>query len=118
MINILKSDVLKTLDSFRLEEIQQAIEEVNTQKGRVWFGKRCDNIQQVLYILEEEAEKVLLDKEVHNLKQALIAKYKKIISPELANAKVYNIWVFYQNQGKGQTFVRDSLANELTKVVV
>lgn len=77
-MDILKSDVLKTLDSFSLEDIQQAIEEVNTQKGRVWFGKSCDNLQQVLYILAENAEKKLLDKEVHDLKQALVDKYKKI----------------------------------------
>lgn len=30
-MDILKSDVLKTLDSFSLEDIQQAIEEVNKQ---------------------------------------------------------------------------------------
>lgn len=112
-MDILKSDVLKTLDSFSLEDIQQAIEEVNTQKGRVWFGKSYDNLQQVLYILAENAEKKLLNIEIHDLKQALVDKYKKDMDHACASAKVYNIWGFYQNKGKGQVFVRDALLNEL-----
>lgn len=112
-MDILKSDVLKTLDSFSLEDIQQAIEEVNKQKGRVWFGKSCDNLQQVLYILAENAEKKLLNIEIHDLKQALVDKYKKDMDHACASAKVYNIWGFYQNKGKGQVFVRDALLKEL-----
>lgn len=112
-MDFFKSDLLKTLDSFSLEEIQQAIEEVNTKKERVWFGKSCDNIQQVLYILEKNAEKVLLNKEIHDLKQALVDKYKKDMDHACASAKVYNIWGFYQNKGKGQVFVRDALLKEL-----
>lgn len=113
MNNFFKSNLIKSLESVSLEEVTEAIDELKDKKGKNCFGKKYDDLLDVLYTLEEIAEKKALSKEVHLLKEELIAQFEPELGIDAARVKAFNIWGFYQNKGKGQVFVRDALLKEL-----
>lgn len=116
MNNFFKSNLLKSLESVSLEEVTGAIDELKDKKGKICFGKKYDDLLDVLYTLEEIAEKKALSKEVHCLKEELIARFEPELGNDAARVKVFNIWVKYQNQGKGLEFVKKSLIAELEEL--
>ncbi|MEQ7091791.1 hypothetical protein ABQE17_03115 [Enterococcus gallinarum] len=116
MNNFFKSNLLKSLESVSLEEVTGAIDELKEKKGKICFGKKYDDLLDVLYTLEEIAEKKALSKEVHFLKEDLIARFEPELGIDEARSKAFNIWVEYQNQGKGLEFVKKSLIAELEEL--
>jgi len=116
MNNFFKSNLLKSLESVSLEEVTGAIDELKEKKGKICFGKKYDDLLDVLYTLEEIAEKKASSKEVHFLKEDLIARFEPELGIDEARSKAFNIWVEYQNQGKGLEFVKKSLIAELEEL--
>lgn len=116
MNNFFKSNLLKSLESVSLEEVTEAIDELKDKKGKNCFGKKYDDLLDVLYTLEEIAENSAFSKEVHLLKEELIARFEPELGIDEARSKAFNIWAKYQNQGKGLEFVKKSLIAELEEL--
>lgn len=108
--------ILRDLESFKLTDINEAIEELEAKIGKSYFGDGWTEKLQVLYSLKKFSSKKYLNDEVRDLKEALVNKYTEMHGQSEAWVIVFNMVVDLQNQRKGREFVRDGLKIELKKV--
>ncbi len=108
--------ILRDLESFKLTDINEAIEELETKIGKSYFGDGWTEKLQVLYSLKKFSSKKYLNDEVSDLKEALVNKYTEMYGQSEAWVIVFNMVVDLQNQRKGREFVRDGLIIELKKL--
>lgn len=108
--------ILRDLESFKLTDINEAIEELETKIGKLYFGDGWTEKLQVLHSLKKFSSKKSLNDEVRDLKEALVNKYTEMYGQSEAWVIVFNMVADLQNQRKGREFVRDGLIIELKKV--
>lgn len=111
-----EASILNTFEKFTLEEINQGINELESNIGRTYFGNPFKEKLKILYILREQKEKRVAMNEIPCLKKALIREFMKTCDYRTAEGKMFQIWVEYQNELKGALFVRDGLKSELEKI--
>lgn len=70
--------ILRDLESFSLQDINEAIEELETKIGKLYFGDGWTEKLQVLYSLKKFSSKKSLNDEVRDLKEALVNKYTEM----------------------------------------
>lgn len=105
--------IIRQLDSFSLDEIQQGISELESTIGSTRFGTRYDDQLVILYKLKKIAEMKRLNCEVNALKNQLFERLAETMPISIARSQTFNLWVKYKNQDKGAQYLRDSLQMEL-----
>lgn len=108
--------ILRDLESFSLQDINEAIEELETNIGKNYFGDGWNEKLQVLYSLKKFSSKKCLNDEVRELKETLINKYTEMYGQSEAWVKVSNMVADLQNQCKGRAFVKAGLIREVEKL--
>ena len=108
--------ILKDLESFNINDIDEAIKELEDNIGKSYFGKGWEEKLQVLYSLKKFAEKKRLAKEIYTLKEQLVERLTAMHGKHKAWADVANLVNELQAEGKGREFVRDGLMIELERL--
>ena len=108
--------ILKDLESFNINDIDEAIQELEDNIGKSYFGKGWEEKLQVLYSLKKFAEKKQLAKEIYTLKEQLVERLTALHGKHEAWADVANLVNDLQAEGKGREFVRDGLKIELERL--
>lgn len=108
--------ILGTINQFTLEEITQGIEVLENSIGRTRFGNKYDDQLEILYVLKGHAEKRILNYEISELTNQIREALLREFNIKEARAKTFQIVVRYQNNGRGNEFVRDGLKKELKKL--
>ena len=101
--------ILKDLESFNINDIDEAIQELEDNIGKSYFGKGWEEKLQVLYSLKKFAEKKRLATEIFRLKEQLVERLTAIHGKHKAWADVANLVNELQAEDKGREFVRDGL---------
>lgn len=109
-------DILKDLESFKIYDIDEAIQELEDNIGKSYFGNGWEEKLQVLYSLKKFAEKKRLATEIFRLKEQLVERLTAIHGKHKAWADVANLVNELQAEGKGREFVRDGLKIELERL--
>ena len=108
--------ILKDLESFNINDIDEAIQELEDKIGKSYFGNVWEEKLQVLYSLKKFAEKKQLAKEIYTLKEQLVERFTAIHGKHKAWADVANLVNELQAEGKGREFVRDGLKIEIERL--
>ena len=108
--------ILKDLESFNINDIDEAIQELEDKIGKPYFGNGCEEKLQVLYSLKKFAEKKRLATEIFRLKEQLVERLTAIHGKHKAWADVANLVNELQAEDKGREFVRDGLKIELERL--
>ena len=108
--------ILKDLESFNINDIDEAIQELEDNIGKSYFGKGWEEKLQVLYSLKKVAEKKRLATEIFRLKEQLVERLTAIHGKHKAWADVANLVNELQAEDKGREFVRDGLKIELERL--
>ena len=108
--------ILKDLESFNINDIDEAIQELEDNIGKSYFGKGWEEKLQVLYSLKKFAEKKQLAKEIYTLKEQLVERLTALHGKHEAWADVANLVNDLQAEGKGREFVRDGLKIEIERL--
>lgn len=108
--------ILKDLESFNINDIDEAIQELEDKIGKSYFGNVWEEKLQVLYSLKKFAEKKRLAKEIFTLKEKLVERLTAIHGKYKAWADVANLVNSLQAEGKGREFVRDGLIIEIERL--
>ena len=108
--------ILKDLESFNINDIDEAIQELEDNIGKSYFGKGWEEKLQVLYSLKKFAEKKRLATEIFRLKEQLVERFTAIHGKHKAWADVANLVNDLQAEEKGREFVRDGLKIELGRL--
>ena len=108
--------ILKDLESFNINDIDEAIQELEDNIGKSYFGKGWEEKLQVLYSLKKFAEKKRLAKEIYTLKEKLVERLTAIHGKHEAWSTVANLVNELQAEGKGREFVRDGLKIEIERL--
>lgn len=108
--------ILKDLESFNINDIDEAIKELEDNIGKSYFGKGWEEKLQVLYLLKKFAEKKRLATEIFRLKEQLVERLTAMHGKHKAWADVANLVNELQAEGKGREFVRDGLMIELERL--
>ena len=108
--------ILKDLESFNINDIDEAIQELEDNIGKSYFGNGWEEKLQVLYSLKKFAEKKRLATEIFRLKEQLVERLTAIHGKHKAWADVANLVNELQAEGKGREFVRDGLMIELERL--
>lgn len=115
-MNRYESRILRQLDSYKLEEINVGIAELESSIDKTRFGRHYKDELAVLYVLREHAKYKETCTEIHDLKEQIFKEWLQKTDLKEARIKTFNTWVKYQNQLKGPEFVRDSLKYELEQL--
>ena len=108
--------ILQDLESFNINDIDEAIQELEQNIGKSYFGNGWSEKLQVLYSLKKFAEKKQLAKEIYRLKEQLVERLTVLHGKHKAWANVANIVNELQAEGKGREFVRDGLIIEIEQL--
>ena len=108
--------ILKDLESFNINDIDEAIKELEDNIGKSYFGKGCEEKLHVLYSLKKFAEKKRLAKEIYTLKEKLVERLTVLHGKHKAWSTVANLVNELQAEGKGREFVRDGLMIEIERL--
>lgn len=108
--------ILKDLESFNINDIDEAIQELEDNIGKSYFGNGWEEKLQVLYSLKKFAEKKRLATEIFRLKEQLVERLTAIHGKHKAWADVANLVNELQAEDKGREFVRDGLIIELERL--
>ena len=108
--------ILKDLESFNINDIDEAIKELEDNIGKSYFGKGWEEKLQVLYLLKKFAEKKRLATEIFRLKEQLVERLTAMHGKHKAWADVANLVNSLQAEGKGREFVRDGLMIEIERL--
>ncbi|XOQ36550.1 MAG: Kinase binding protein CGI-121 [Lactococcus sp.] len=108
--------ILKDLESFNINDIDEAIQELEGKIGKSYLGNGWEEKLQVLYSLKKFAEKKRLAKEIYTLKEKLVERLAAMHGKHKAWADVANLVNELQAEGKGREFVRDGLTIELERL--
>ena len=108
--------ILKDLESFNINDIDEAIQELEDNIGKSYFGKGWEEKLEVLYSLKKFAEKKQLAKEIYTLKEKLVERLTAIHGKHEAWSTVANLVNELQAEGKGREFVRDGLMIEIERL--
>lgn len=108
--------ILKDLESFNINDIDEAIQELEDNIGKSYFGNGWEEKLQVLYSLKKFAEKKRLATEIFRLKEQLVERLTAMNGKHKAWADVANLVNELQAEGKGREFVRDGLMIELERL--
>lgn len=108
--------ILKDLESFNINDIDEAIQELEDKIGKSYFGNGWEEKLQVLYSLKKFAEKKRLAKEIYTLKEQLVERLTVLHGKHKAWATVANLVNDLQAEGKGREFVRDGLTAEIKRL--
>ncbi|MGO2799603.1 MAG: hypothetical protein ACTIAW_11050 [Lactococcus lactis] len=108
--------ILKELESFNINDIDEAIQELEDKIGKSYFGNGWEEKLQVLYSLKKFAENKRLEKEIFALKEKLVERLTAIHGKHEAWADVANLVNELQAEGKGREFVRDGLKIEIKRL--
>ncbi|MGL9969471.1 hypothetical protein [Enterococcus sp. DIV1420a] len=88
-----KSEILNTPDNFDLSEINQGIDELEKNIDKTYIGKHFKEKLAILYILKSHAENKQVCREVHTLKEQLLAEWLCITNIRDARVRTFNTWV-------------------------
>ena len=108
--------ILKDLESFNINDIDEAIQELENKIGKSYFGNVWEEKLQVLYSLKKFAEKKRLATEIFRLKEQLVERLTAMHAKHKAWADVANLVNSLQAEGKGREFVRDGLMIEIERL--
>lgn len=108
--------ILKDLESFNINDIDEAIKELEDNIGKSYFGNGWEEKLQVLYSLKKFAEKKRLATEIFRLKEQLVERLTAMHGKHKAWADVANLVNSLQAEGKGREFVRDGLMIEIERL--
>ncbi|MBW9331108.1 hypothetical protein D9N18_07045 [Lactococcus raffinolactis] len=108
--------ILKDLESFNINDIDEAIQELENKIGKSYFGNVWEEKLQVLYSLKKFAEKKRLATEIFRLKEQLVERLTAMHGKHKAWADVANLVNSLQAEGKGREFVRDGLMIEIERL--
>ena len=108
--------ILKDLESFNINDIDEAIHELEENIGKSYFGNGWEEKLQVLYSLKKFAEKKRLAKEIYTLKEKLVERLTALHGKHEAWSTVANLVNSLQAEGKGREFVRDGLMIEIERL--
>ena len=108
--------ILRDLESFNINDIDEAIHELEDKIGKSYLGNGWEEKLQVLYSLKKFAEKKRLNLEIYKLKEQLVERLTAIHGKSTAWADVANIVNELQAEGKGREFVRDGLIIEIERL--
>ena len=108
--------ILKDLESFNINDIDEAIQELEDNIGKSYFGKGWEEKLQVLYSLKKFAEKKRLAKEIYTLKEKLVERLTVLHGKHKAWVDVANLVNELQAEGNGREFVRDGLKIEIERL--
>ena len=108
--------ILKDLESFNINDIDEAIKELEDNIGKSYFGKGWEEKLQVLYSLKKFAEKKRLAKEIYTLKEKLVERLTVLHGKHKAWSTVANLLNSLQAEGNGREFVRDGLKIEIERL--
>lgn len=108
--------ILKDLESFNINDIDEAIQELEQNIGKSYFGNGWSEKLQVLYSLKKFAENKRLAKEIYTLKEQLVERLTVLHGKRKAWADVANLVNDLQAEGKGREFVRDGLMIEIERL--
>ena len=108
--------ILKDLESFNINDIDEAIQELEDKIGKSYFGKGWEEKLQVLYSLKKFAENKRLAKEIYTLKEKLVERLTVLHGKRKAWSTAANLVNELQAEGKGREFVRDGLIIELERL--
>lgn len=108
--------ILKDLESFNINDIDEAIQELEDKIGKSYFGDIPKEKLQVLYSLKKFAEKKRLAKEIYTLKEQLVERLTVLHGKRKAWVDVANLVNDLQAEGKGREFVRDGLMIEIERL--
>ena len=108
--------ILKDLKSFNINDIDEAIQELEQNIGKSYFGNGWSEKLQVLYSLKKFAENKRLAKEIYTLKEQLVERLTVLHGKRKAWADVANLVNDLQAEGKGREFVRDGLMIEIERL--
>lgn len=107
--------ILKDLESFNINDIDEAIKELEDNIGKSYFGKGWEEKLQVLYSLKKFAETKRLTTEINKLKEQLVERLTVLHGKHKAWATIDNRMSVLHAEGKGKAFVRDGLIIELER---
>ena len=108
--------ILKDLESFNINDIDEAIQELEGKIGKSYLGNGWEEKLQVLYSLKKFAEKKRLAKEIYTLKEKLVERLTVLHGKHKAWSTVANLLNSLQAEGNGREFVRDGLKIELERL--
>lgn len=108
--------ILKDLENFNINDINEAIQELENKIGKSYFGNGWEEKLKVLYSLKKFAEKKRLATEIFRLKEQLVERLTAIHGKHKAWSTVANLVNELQAEGKGREFVRDGLMIELERL--
>lgn len=108
--------ILKDLENFNINDIDEAIQELEDNIGKSYFGNGWEEKLQVLYSLKKFAEKKRLATEIFRLKEQLVERLTAMHGKHKAWVDVANLVNELQAEGKGREFVRDGLMIELERL--
>lgn len=108
--------ILKDLESFNINDIDEAIQELEDKIGKSYFGKGWEEKLQVLYSLKKFAENKRLAKEIYTLKEKLVERLTVLHGKRKAWSTVANLVNSLQAEGNGREFVRDGLKIEIERL--
>lgn len=108
--------ILRDLESFNINDIDEAIHELEDKIGKSYLGNGWEEKLQVLYLLKKFAEKKRLAKEIYTLKEKLVERLTALHGKHEAWSTVANIVNSLQAEGKGREFVRDGLMIEIERL--
>ncbi|MCJ1995698.1 hypothetical protein GYN67_03180 [Lactococcus piscium] len=89
--------ILRDLDSFSLQDISEAIEDLETNigapgTGKKYFGDVWNEKLQVLYSLKNFSSKKSLNDEIRDLKEAPINKFTRMYGQTILDFKSLYFW--------------------------
>ena len=108
--------ILRDLESFNINDIDEAIQELEDKIGKSYFGNGWEEKLQVLRSLKKFAEKKRLNLEIYKLKEQLVERLTALHGKSTAWADVATLVIDLQAEGKGREFVRDGLIIELEQL--
>ncbi|MDD3015341.1 MAG: hypothetical protein PHR41_02460 [Lactococcus chungangensis] len=108
--------ILKDLENFNINDIDEAIQELEDNIGKSYLGNGWEEKLKVLYSLKKFAEKKRLATEIFRLKEQLVERFTAIHGKHKAWADVANLVNDLQAEEKGREFVRDGLKIELGRL--
>ena len=112
--------ILRDLESFNINDIDEAIKELEDNIGKSYFGNGWSEKLQVLYSLKKFAEKKRLATEISKLKEQLVERFTAIYGKRKARPQVANLVNDLHAEGcavgKGREFVRDGLIAEIERL--
>ena len=117
MIYCYDSELLNELEfekRYSMEEINNAIKELENKIGKCLFGKRFITDLELLYLFKERKEYQLKCLQCAALKREIENQFVQILSDvKESRVRTFSIWVKIHNKGLG----KDYEIQELTKVV-